>query len=420
MTSICFYFQVHQPSRLRHYSYFDIDHVHDYEDTPQNRQILDKVADKCYLPANRLMLELIEKHSGAFRIAYSISGILLDQMEKYRPDVLDSFKRLAATGCVEFLNETYYHSLAFIFSPGEFRKQVILHRNRIKALFGQTAETFRHTEFIYNNDLAACVEKLGYKTILTEGADKILSWQSPDFVYQAQGCENLKLLLRNYRLSDDIAFRFSDHAWPEHPLTVDKYAHWLHKTGQAGRIINLFMDYETFGEHQWEATGIFEFMRKLPDVIFKQPGFQFRTPREITKEQESVGVLDVPHFISWADVERDLTAWLGNALQRDASRAVYELEKRVFLNGDENLLHTWRSLQTSDHLYYMCTKWFADGDVHKYFNPYPSPYDAYINYMNIIDDFSRQLDMKRLSDPENNPTSTRSTLNDSESTWLSV
>jgi alpha-amylase len=395
MPSVCFYFQVHQPYRLKRYSYFDIDHVHDYEDTEQNHLILNKVAEKCYLPANRMMLQLINRYKGAFRIAFSISGVLLDQLEKYRIDVLDSFKQLADTGCVEFLNETYYHSLAFIYSPKEFKRQVTLHRNKIKTLFGQTADTFRHTEFIYNNDLAALVEKMGYKAILTEGADNILNWRSSDFVYQPAGCKKLKLLLRNYRLSDDIAFRFSNPQWPEYPLCTEKYAHWIHKTGDVGQVINLFMDYETFGEHQWQETGIFDFMSELPGAILKQPGFSFQTPREIIRDYSSVASLDVSHFISWADEERDLTAWLGNALQRDASRAIYALEKKVILTGDENLMNIWRLLQTSDHFYYMCTKWFADGDVHKYFNPYPSPYDAYINYMNIIDDFSRQLDRKR-------------------------
>ncbi|MBN1662167.1 MAG: glycoside hydrolase family 57 protein [Deltaproteobacteria bacterium] len=420
MPGICFYFQVHQPLRLRHYSYFDIDHVHAYGDMEQNRAILNKVSEKCYLPANRMMFDLIERHEGAFRIAYSLSGILLDQLETYRPDVLDSFRQLADTGCVEFLNETYYHSLAFIFSPEEFKKQVMLHKDRIKTLFGQTADTFRHTEFIYNNDLAAAAEDMGYKCILTEGADKILGWRSPDFVYQPQGCRHLKLLLRNYRLSDDIAFRFSNRQWPEYPLTVDKYAHWIHKAGEEGRIINLFMDYETFGEHQWQETGIFEFMKNLPDALLKQPGFQFQTPREIAADQSPVASLDVPQFISWADVERNLTAWLGNALQRDASRTLYDLEQSVVSCGDEQLLHIWRCLQTSDHLYYMCTKWFSDGDVHKYFNPYPSPYDAYINFMNIMDDFSRQLDKKRSNDPNHINTTKRSLSNDNKPAGLSI
>ncbi|MBN1381908.1 MAG: glycoside hydrolase family 57 protein [Deltaproteobacteria bacterium] len=420
MASICFYFQVHQPLRLRHYSYFQIDHVHDYWDTDQNRRILDKVSEKCYLPANKVMLDLIKKHDRAFRIAYSISGTILDQMEKYRPDVLDSFRQLADTGCVEFLNETYYHSLACIFSPEEFKKQVLLHQDRIQALFGQRGETFRNTEFIYNNDLAACVEQMGYKTILTEGADKVLDWRSPNFIYRPSGHDNLCLLLKNYRLSDDIAFRFSDRNWPEYPLNVEKYAHWIHRAGESGQVINLFMDYETFGEHQWRETGIFDFIKRLPEEILKQEGFKFQTPQEVVKDHAPVASLDVPFFISWADVERDLTAWLGNALQRDASRAIYELEEEVLQSEDEDLIQIWRLLQTSDHFYYMCNKWFSDGDVHKYFNPYPSPYDAYINYMNIIDDFSRQLAKKRLIDEEHVNTPTRSSTNGTESAGLSI
>lgn len=417
MTSICFYFEVHQPLRLRRYSYFDIGKVHDYFDSNHNGRILDKVADKCYLPANDMMLRLIEEHKGSFRIAYSISGLLLDQLELRRPDVLNSFKELAQTGCVEFLNETYYHSLAFIFSPEEFKKQVVLHRDRIRELFGQTATSFRHTEFIYNNALAKMVETMGYRVILTEGADKILAWRRPDYVYQARNCGGLRMLLRNYRLSDDIAFRFSNHDWPEFPLTVDKYVTWLNGTSKGAQVINLFMDYETFGEHQWHETGIFEFFNRIPGEVLKNSDFRFQTPSEAAADHLPVAALDVPNFISWADEGRDLTAWLGNSLQRDASRAVFELEKDVLACGDGNLLHAWRAVQTSDHFYYMCTKWFSDGDVHKYFNPYPSPYDAYINYMNIIDDLSRQVGMCR-KNREAVDESTRSASHDTSSTRL--
>ena len=393
MPSVCLYFQVHQPCRLKHYTFFDIDHNHVYEDEDKNRFILNKVSEKCYLPVNRIMLNLIRRYRGDFRISYSITGTMLEQLEKYRKDVLDSFKRLADTGCVEFLNETYDHSLSFLFSPREFKDQVMLHKKKIMSVFGQTARTFRCTELIYNNDLAKTVEKMGYHVILTEGADKILGWRSPDCVYQPVGCNRLKLLLRNYRLSDDIAFRFSDTKWPEYPLTADKYARWIHSANRDGEtVINLFMDYETFGEHQWQDTGIFGFIKILPRHIMKHPDFRFQTPSEIAGEYNVVSALDVPDFISWADTDRDLSAWIGNALQKDALNALYGMELKVRRRKDEKLLRTWRILQTSDHFYYMCTKYLANGAVHKYFNPYASPYDAYINYMNILDDFSGLLE----------------------------
>lgn len=392
MPSICFYFQVHQPFRLRNYSYFDIGETHDYEDESANREILEKVARKCYLPANKILLGLLREHKGAFRIAYSISGVALDQFERYNPDVLDSFKRLADTGCVEFLDETYYHSLAFLYSRTEFREQVRKHRDRVRALFGQTPTAFRNTELIYSNELAQEVERLGYTAILAEGADRILGWRSPNFVYQPAGCLKLRLLLKNYRLSDDIAFRFSNREWSEYPLTAEKFATWVHQINAAGEVVNLFMDYETFGEHQWHDTGIFDFLKIIPATILTHPDFRFQTPTEAARQYTPVAQLDVPQYVSWADVERDLTAWLGNDMQNDAIRTVYDLEKRVRGLKDPKLLHAWRQLQTSDHFYYMCTKWFADGDVHKYFNPYPSPYDAYINFMNVITDFARRIE----------------------------
>ena len=395
MPSVCLYFQVHQPYRLRYYTFFDVGRDHRYEDSEKNCQILNKVAEKCYLPANAMMLDLIKKYQGKFRIAFSMSGVVLDQLEEYRMDVLDSFKRLAETGCVEFLCETSCHSLAFLFSRREFREQVALHKKRIQSLFGQTPVTFRYTELIYNNELAKIIEKMGYKVILAEGADKILGWRSPSFVYQPAGCMKIKLLLRNYRLSDDISFRFSNPEWTGYPLLADKFAQWVHSINVAGEVINLFMDYETFGEHQWEETGIFKFLQVLPREILKHPDFRFQTPAEVARDYDPVAQLDVPDFISWADVERDLTAWLGNSMQNDALRSLYKMEKKVRQGKDENILKTWRRLQTSDHFYYMCTKWFADGDVHKYFNPHGSPYDAYINYMNILDDFSRSLSGKK-------------------------
>lgn len=392
MSAICFYFQVHQPYRLRHYTFFDIGANSWYEDENANCGILLKVARKCYLPMNALLLKLIRRHEGQFKVSFSISGTALDQFETYAPEVIQSYRELVATGCVELLSETYNHSLSFLYSPDEFREQVRLHDDRIEELFGVRPTSFRNTELIYNNALAHAVEEMGYKAILAEGADHVLGWRSPNFVYKPSGCESLRLLLKNYRLSDDIAFRFSNHEWPEFPLTAEKFASWAQAAGAAGGIINLFMDYETFGEHQWESTGIFQFMEALPDVLLSLPGFSFVTPTEAAAMFQPVASLDVHNFMSWADAERDLTAWLGNDMQQDAITAVYRLEEKVKACHNEDLLRTWRRLQTSDHFYYMCTKWFADGDVHSYFNPYGTPYDAYINYMNVLADFGLTLD----------------------------
>jgi alpha-amylase len=391
MPSICLYFQVHQPRRLRRYSFFDVGQHHDYEDETENRRILERIAGKCYLPANALLLALIGEYGGDFRVAFSLSGVLLDQLERYRPDVLESFRRLAGTDCVEFLNETDGHSLAFLFSPREFREQVRLHRGRIRTLFGQEGRTFRHTELIYNNDLARAVGKMGYRVILAEGADKILGRRSPNHLYRPAGCGKLKLLLRNYRLSDDVAFRFSERNWNEYPLTAAKYAQWLDRVPRDEPVINLFMDYETFGEHQWVETGIFEFLRALPGEVLRHPDCCFRTPAEAAEALTACDEIDSPGFISWADEERDTTAWLGNAMQQDAARALYGMEPAIRRRKNAGILRKWRTLQTSDHFYYMCTKWFADGDVHRYFNPYESPYEAYINYMNILDDFAQSI-----------------------------
>lgn len=392
MPSICFYFQVHQPYRLRHYSFFDIGQDHFYEDAEVNRTILDKVAQKCYLPMNELLLKMIRRWEGRFRVAFSLSGTAMDQFEEYQPEILDSFRTLVDTGCVELISETYAHSLAALYDPDEFRAQVALHDKLIKKHFGATPRVFRNTELIYRNDIARMVEDMGYEAILTEGADHILGWRSPNYMYQPSSCTKLKLLLKNYRLSDDIAFRFSNRGWDQWPLTAEKFAGWAHAVNGAGELINLFMDYETFGEHQWAETGIFDFMEALPAAIFADPNFDFVTPSQAAERYSPIARIDVPNAISWADVERDLTAWIGNDMERDAIETVYSLKEKVMADGDEGILRTWRRLQTSDHFYYMCTKWFSDGDVHKYFNPYGTPYDAYINYMNVLSDFKMTLD----------------------------
>jgi len=384
MASVCFYFQVHQPYRLRHYTIFDSDG--NYFDEYKNAQVCRKVAGKCYLPTNQLMLDLIRRHEGRFKIAYSITGVVLEQFREYAPEVLASFQELAQTGCVEFLGETYYHSLSFLFSPREFAAQIDRHRQVVRDLFGQTPRVFRNTELVYNNALAEAIERIGgFDAVLAEGADHILGWRSPNFVYRPPNTRKLKLLLKNYRLSDDIAFRFSNRGWREWPLGAEKFGQWVNAVNGNGYTVNLFVDYETFGEHQWEDTGIFEFLRHLPGEILKNPDNDFKTPSEVADAYQAMDVVDVPHLVSWADTERDLSAWLGNPMQHNAVHELYNLEDQIKAAGDPALLHDWRKLQTSDHFYYMCTKWFADGDVHKYFNPYDSPYDSYINFMNVLD-----------------------------------
>ncbi len=390
MSSICFYFQVHQPFRVKDYRVFDIGNDSEYfnddsERSINNKKILNKVAGKCYLPTNALMLELLNEHP-EFKISFSFSGVFLDQLEMFSPETLESFQKLVATGRVEVLSETYYHSLSFLYSPEEFRRQVEMHREKIQKLFGVTPTIFRNTELIYNNSLAQEVEKMGYKGIIAEGADHVLGWRSPNFLYKPQGTQNIKLLLKNYRLSDDIAFRFSSKDWADFPLTAPKFANWVNQVNGNGHLVNLFMDYETFGEHQWEDTGIFNFLRHLPEEIYKHPDNDFVTPSEAIERYDAVSELDVHNFMSWADVERDLSAWLSNPMQHDAIQSVYKLEDDVLATRDKKIIEDWRRLQTSDHFYYMCTKWFNDGDVHKYFNPYNTPYEAFIAYMNALQD----------------------------------
>ena len=390
MTSVCFYFQVHQPYRLRKYSVFEIGKNHNYFDAARNKKEMNKISQKCYLPTNALLLKLLQKYP-QFKVSFSLTGVVLDQMKEFCPEAIVSFQKLVDTGRVELLSETYYHSLSFLYSKDEFKRQVELHKQKIKQLFGVTPTVFRNTELIYNNELAMHVEKMGYKGILAEGADYILGWRSPNFVYKSKCTENLGLLLKNYRLSDDIAFRFSNKGWSEWPLTSEKFAKWVNETNGNGNVINLFMDFETFGEHQWEDTGIFAFLENLPSEILKHPDNNFKTPSEVIKSYKPVSELDIHNVVSWADIERDLSAWLGNPMQRAAIEKTYEMEKQVMESEDPSIIEDWRRLQTSDHFYYMCTKWFNDGDVHKYFNPYDSPYDAFISYMNVLNDLSARI-----------------------------
>jgi alpha-amylase len=396
MASVVFYFELHQPFRLRRYSVFDTDPF--YFDNEANAGILRKVADKCYRPTTEKLLDLVRRHDGRFRVSFAVSGTALTQLEEWAPDVLDTLKRLVDTGACELLDETSHHSLAFLFSRSEFDEQVRLHRAEVARLFnGYTPTAFRNTELIYNNELAGHVAWLGdYKTVVCEGVDRILGVRSPNYVYAPPqgatpaGKEPVRLLLKNYRLSDDIAFRFSDRNWKEWPLDAQRFAKWVNQINGDGYLCNLFMDYETFGEHQWASTGIFDFLDKLPEAVFDvNPGQNgFLTVSEASAAHRPVGDYSTEKFISWADSERDLSAWLGNPLQDNAIAQLYEIEPAVRARhaaGDQWILEDWRKLTTSDHFYYMCTKYWSDGDVHKYFSPYDSPYDAYINFMNVLD-----------------------------------
>ncbi|UJP66633.1 glycoside hydrolase family 57 protein [Mongoliitalea daihaiensis] len=397
MRTICFYFQVHQPFRVKPYRFFDIGEDHYYWDDYLNKSVIRKVAQKCYLPMNALLLEMIQQFPGKFKVAFSISGVCLDQFEAYAPDVLDSFRRLVATGQVELLAETDAHALCSLKSKAEFKRMVENHTEKIKRLFnGYETKVFRNTELVYSDKIGAMVADMGFKGMLTEGAKHVLGWKSPNFVYHNSTNPDLKILLKNFLLSDDIAFRFSDKSWSEHPLTIEKFVNWMNAVPQEHQVVNLFMDYETFGEHQWAETGIFEFMRLLPGAILAHTNFTFSTPSEVLAGAKAIAPIQVPIPISWADEERDLTAWLGNDLQNEAFTKLYEVEKRMAEIEDEELQRDWNYLQTSDHFYYMSTKFFSDGAVHAYFSPYDTPYDAFINYMNVLSDFI--LRVKRYED----------------------
>lgn len=389
--SICLYFQVHQPTRLRQYRFFDIGKDSHYYDDFANRTILRRVAQRCYIPMNNLLLDLIREHKGEFKVAFSITGSALEQFDRYAPEVIESFRQLAQTGCVEFLGETYYHSLASLANFGEFRHQVEKHSAAIERYFGVKPTAFRNTELIYSDSIGRDVYDLGFKVMLSEGAKHVLGWKSPDYVYTDSQQKHLRLLLRNYSLSDDIAFRFSDRGWKDWPLTGEKYLSWLKAAD--GEIINLFMDYETFGEHQKEGSGIFDFMRFLPGILLRDGSFEFTTPTQAARRHKPIAEIEVQDPISWADEERDVTAWLGNELQQDAYNKLYGQAEKLALLNDPVLWEDYGHLQESDHFYYyMSTKFFSDGEVHSYFNPYNTPYEAFINYMNVLSDFIIRID----------------------------
>lgn len=393
--AIVLYLHVHQPYRIGEYTVFDAGNRHNYfdaayDDRTNNQRIMRKVAEKSYLPTNKKLLELLNNHP-EFKLSLSITGTLLEQLEAWAPEVIESFQALTNTGRVEIVGETYHHSLAFFYSLAEFDAQVTMHRDLVQRLFGQTPTAFRNTELSYNNDLAVWADKSGYKTILAEGWDPILGWRSPNYVYKPSYTENIRLLMKNYNLSDDIAFRFGDRDWAEWPLTADKFIHWLTEAGDATNF-NLFMDYETFGEHQWSESGIFDFLHHLPEKwLASGEEHTFMTVTEAAESFDASDVVDTPYTTTWADTERDLSAWLGNPMQHEAINALYSLQTAIMKLGDLTIIDDWRKLTTSDHFYYMCTKWFSDGDIHAYFSPYESPYQAYIIFMNAWHDLRLRL-----------------------------
>ncbi len=392
---IVLYLHVHQPLRVRDYSIFDTAERHDYftgdgENDRNNERVFRKVVEKSYQPMNALLEKLLARHPD-FKVSFSITGTFIEQAEMWAPDILESFKRLAATGQVEIVAETYYHSLAFFYSRSEFERQVDLHKTKIRNHFGVETSVFRNTELSYNDELARWADEHGFKGILAEGWDPILEWRSPNHMYRPTGTKDIRLLLKNYRLSDDVAFRFSNQGWEQWPLTADKYNSWMNAAATDSQIVNLFMDYETFGEHQWHNTGIFDFFETFISKWIENPENTFYTPSEAIAAHQPVGEISMPRTVTWADAERDLTAWLGNSMQQEALRHLYALEDGILRTGDKELIADWRKLQTSDHVYYMCTKWFSDGDVHAYFSPYDSPYDAFLYFMNALRDIRYRL-----------------------------
>ena len=393
MTSVCLYFEVHQPIRLNRFTVFNIgdnESISRYFNNTLNQEIFTKVAKKCYLPTNTLLLNLIKEFKGRFRISFSLTGTFIEYCNEYMPDVIDSFKELFKTGAVDLIEETYYHSLASLYDDlDEFEEQVQLHRQMIKNLFNYKPRVFRNTEAIYDNRIAKKVSEMGYKGIITEGTEKILGWRSPNYLYKPVNSD-IKVLLRNYTLSDDVGFRFSARLWKDYPLTADKFSYWIAKC--QGDIVNLFMDYETFGEHHWSETGIFDFLRHFPEAVFRHQHLDFVTVSEAVERYEPVGEIDVPWAISWADEDRSVSTWLGNDMQIACFNELKNIGRKIKEKNDKRLLEIWRRLQTSDHLYYISTKGLADGAVHAYFSPYDGPYEGFINYMNILQDLKQKLD----------------------------
>lgn len=386
MSAVCLYFKIHQPFRLKRYRFFDIGNDHYYYDDFSNDEIITRIAQRSYLPANELLLQMINDSGKRFKCAFSISGTAIEQLQQYVPEFLDSMRKLVDTGCIEFLSETYDHSLASIADEEEFRRQVEKHDKLIYELFGQKPKVFCNTEFIYNDEIASTIHSMGFKAVLTEGARHILGWKSPNYVYSSAGAPKMKMLLRNSKLSDDIAKRFADSSWHEYPLTADKYISWIAQSPKEEQITNIFLNYETIGDNIPRETGIFDFFKALPRFAAEN-GIEFWTPGEAVSKLKPVDTISVTHPISGADEARDTSAWLGNKLQNEAFNKLYSVSERVHLCSDRRLHQDWDYLQSSDHFFYMSTKHFGDGAVHAMFSPYESPYQAFTNYMNVLADF---------------------------------
>ncbi|HEX2936355.1 MAG TPA: glycoside hydrolase family 57 protein [Bacteroidales bacterium] len=394
MRTICLYFQIHQPFRLKRYRFFDIGNDDYYYDDYSNDSILQRVTQRSYLKANKILGHLIKEYKENFKVTFSISGTAINQFELYAPQVLESLKQLSKTGNVEFLSEPDAHSLASLIHRDEFEKQVAAHRLKIQKYFNQTPTIFKNTELIYSDDLANQIVDMGFEGTITEGAKQILGWKSPNYLYCSAVNPRLKLLLRNFKLSDDLSFRFSNRAWNEFPLTTEKFAYWLNHVDSREENINIFVDYETFGGRQPEESGIFEFLKHLPGTVLKSTNYTFSTPSEVIKNLQPVAAVSVPNPISWADEERDITAWLGNDLQKEAFHKLYQLKEQIDQCQDRRILTDWKYLQTSDHFHYMSTKFFSDRPTYAYVNPFESPYDAFINYMNVLSDFALRVKQK--------------------------
>jgi alpha-amylase len=394
MKNICFYFQIHQPHRLKRYRFFNIGGDHYYYDDFANEDFMQQIAQVSFIPANRLILDMIKETNGAFKVAFSISGVALDQMEIYAPEVIDGFKELAETGCVEFLSETQGHSLASLINPEEFKKQVKEHDDKIEGLFGQRPKVFRNTELIFSDEIASLVYDMGFTGIIMPGAKRTLGWKSPNYVYQSAEQPKLKLLLRNPKFSDDIATRFSNYEWSEYPLTADKFINWIASTPKEEQVINLFMNYEALGNFQKKSSGIFDFMRALPRFVAEK-NIGFATPSGVLAKMKPVDKISSMHPVSWVGEERDIFPWLGNTLQQEAFNKLYEVAERVSMSQSRRLLQDWTYLQSSDHFYYMGTKNALP------FSPYSSPYEAFNTYMNVLIDFKERVASEFPSSIEN-------------------
>ena len=393
MKAICFYFEVHHPEQLRQYHFFDIGKQHDYFDYYRNRTEIEQLARECYLPANALLLELIERYRGRFKVAFSLSGSAIELLELHAPEVIHSFQALARTGQVEFLCEPYAHSLSSLSADtNEFERDVKRHIQRIEALFGQTPVTFRNTSLIYSDSIGERIARLGFHTILTEGAKHILGWRNPNFVHHHPNNEKVKILLKNAKLSDDISLRFSSKDWNEYPLTAEKYAHWLKDSLRDSDVVNLFMHYQALGKYNTPDSGIFDFLRYLPQYMLDDPQYAFMTPKEVVATFVPKEAIYVPNPISWTDEERDITSWLGNELQQNAFEELFALSGKVEATADEAIERTYSRLQCSNHFNYMSTKFIPVEQRLKKVSPYSSPYDAYINYMNVLSDFTLEVD----------------------------